>query len=163
MVPVSLIHPSSGGIQFYNSFGALRRNDENDAPIDGGHEVFFGDESDKESFPGSVHGGGEVVEEAIPMEARPRVVNLGLGVLGGVDLSEEFHQRPHTMRSVPFTMRGAYKGVMQVVLDVITEGRHRRNALQEERGWKLFFFIPSCCSSDKREEASSPETSWKTD
>ena len=46
------------------------------------------------------------------------------------------------MRLVPFTMRGAYRGAMQVALDVITEGRHRRNALQEERGWKLFFLIP---------------------
>ena len=43
------------------------------------------------------------------MEARPRIVTIGLEVLDGVDLSEEFHQRPHTMRSVPFTMRGAYK------------------------------------------------------
>ena len=31
---------------------------------------------------------------------------------------------------------------MQVALDEITEGRHRRNVVQEERGWKLFFLIP---------------------
>ena len=71
-------NPSSGGIQLHNNFEALRRNDEDDVPIDGGHEVFFGDESDTESLLDSVHGGGQVVEEAIPMELRPRVVNLGL-------------------------------------------------------------------------------------
>ena len=41
----------SGGIPLHNSFEALRRNDEDDVPIDG-HEVFFGDESDTESLPG---------------------------------------------------------------------------------------------------------------
>ena len=85
VVPVSPNNPSSGGIQFHNNFEALRRNDEDDVPIDGGHEV-FGDESDTESFLDSVHGGGQVVEEAIPMELRPRVVNFGLEVLDGVDL-----------------------------------------------------------------------------
>ena len=34
-----------------------------------------------------------MVEEAIPMEARPRVVNFGLEALDGVD-SKEFHRRP---------------------------------------------------------------------
>ena len=83
-----------------------------------------------------------MVEEAIPAEARPRIVTIGLEALDGVDLSEEFHQRPHTMRSVPFTMRGAYRGAMQGALDEIIEGRHRRNVVKEERGWKLFFLIP---------------------
>ena len=31
---------------------------------------------------------------------------------------------------------------MQAALDAIIEGRHRRVEVQEERGWKLFFFIP---------------------
>ena len=90
--------------------------------------------------PDSDRGDGEVVEEAIPTEARPRIVNIGLEART-VDLSEEFHQRPHTIRSVPFTMRGAYRVVMQGALEII-EGRHRRNVVKEERGWKLFFLIP---------------------
>ena len=93
VVPASFNSPSSGGrIPLHNSFEALRRNDE-DVPMDG-HEVFFGDESDTESLRDSDRGDGEVVEEAIPMEARPRIVNIGLEALDGVDLSEEFHRRP---------------------------------------------------------------------
>ena len=84
--------PSCGAIPLHNSFEALRRNDEYDVPIDG-HEVFFGDESDTESFLDSDRGDGEVVEEAIPKEARPRIVNIGLEALDGIDLSEEFHRR----------------------------------------------------------------------
>ena len=30
---------------------------------------------------------------------------------------------------------------MQGALDEIIEGRHRRNEVKEERGWKLFFLI----------------------
>ena len=70
----------SGGIPLHNSFEALRRNDEDDVPIDG-HDVFFGDESDTESLPDPDRGDGEVVEEAIPMEARPRIVTIGLEAL----------------------------------------------------------------------------------
>ena len=95
-----------------------------------------------ESLPDSDRGHDEQVEEAIPMEARPGFVNFGLEALDEVDLSEEFHKRPHTMRSVPFTMRGAYRCAVQVTLNAIVEGRHRRNVVQEERGWKLFFLIP---------------------
>ena len=105
-------------------------------------KFFFSDESDTESLPDSDRGDGDVVEEAIPMEARPRILNIGLEALDGVDSSEEFHQRPHTMTSVPFTMRGAYRGAMQGALDEIIEGRQRRNVVKEERGWKLFFLIP---------------------
>ena len=94
------------------------------------------------------------------MEARPRVVDTGLEALYGVDLSEELHKRPHTMRSIPFTMRGAYRGAMQLALDAIIEGRHRRNVVQEERGW--FSSFQGFCFSGQREEVSSPETSWKT-
>ena len=131
-----------GGIALHNSFEALRRNDEDDVPIDG-HDVFFGVESDTESLPDSDRGDGEVVEEAIPVDARPRIVTIGLEALDGVDLSEEFHQRPHTMRSVPFTMRVCLTGVQcKGPLDEIIEGRHRRNVVKEERGWKLFFLIP---------------------
>ena len=132
-------HPAvvvPAGIQLRNSFEALGRNDEDDVPIDG-NEVFFGDESETESLPDSDRGHAEPVEEFIPMEARPRFVNLGLEALDGVDLSEEFHKRPHTMRSVPFTMRGAYRGAVQVALDAIIEGRHRRVEVQEERGVAL--------------------------
>ena len=46
-----------GGIPLHNSFEALRRNDEDDVPIDG-HDVFFGDESDTESLPDSDRGDG---------------------------------------------------------------------------------------------------------
>ena len=48
-----------------------------------------------------------------------------LEALDGVDLSEEFHQRPHTMRSVPFTTRGACRGAMQGALDEIIEPTQR--------------------------------------
>ena len=118
----------SGGIPLHNSFEALRRNDEDDVPIDS-PEVFFGDESDIESLPDSDRGDGEVVEEAIPMEARPTIVNIGLEALDGVVLSEEFHQRPHTMRSVPFTMRGAYRG-----RNARGSGRDHRREAPTQRG-----------------------------
>ena len=120
-----------GGIPLLNCFEALRKNDENDAPIDG-HDIFFGDESDPENLPGSDRRDGEVVEEAIPMEARPRIVTIGLEVLDGVDLSEEFHQRPHTMRSVPFTMRGAYRGAVQGALDEIIVSDIRKRLPMDE-------------------------------
>ena len=63
-------HPAvvvPGGIQLRNSFEALGRNDEDDAPIDG-NEVFFGDESETESLPDSDQGHVEPVEEFIPVE-----------------------------------------------------------------------------------------------
>ena len=115
-----------------------------------------------ESLPDSDRGHDEPVEEAIPMEARPGFVNFGLEALDEVDLSEEFHKRPHTMRSVPFTMRGAYRCAMQVTLNAIVEGRHRRNVVQQERGWKLFFLIPKLLLFRPAREVLSPETNWKT-
>ena len=80
------------------------------------------------------------------MEVGSRFVSFGLEALGGVDLSEEFHKRPHTMRSIP----GAYRGAMQFALDANIEGRHRRNVVQRNAGG-------SCSSySNQREEVLSP-------
>ena len=59
------------------------------------------------------------------MEASPRVVNIGLEALDGVDLFEDFHEA-HTW--------GAYSGDVQFVFNV-------PNLVQKERSWKLFFFI----------------------
>ena len=117
----AVVVPASGRIQLHNSFEALSRNDEDDVPIDG-NAVFFGDESETESLPDSDRGHGESVEEAFPMEARPRFANFGLEALDGVDLSEEFHKRPHAIcfgrdyrRETP-TKRGAGGTRLEVVL-----------------------------------------------
>ena len=100
-----------------------------------------GVESDTESLPDSDCGDGEVVEEAILVEARPKIVTIGLEAVDGSDLSEEFHQRLYTM-VCPIHNEGCLQGAMQKALDEIMEGRHRRNVVKEERGWKLFFLIP---------------------
>ena len=94
-----------------------------------------------------------MVEEAIPWKRDPElstsVWKLWMELIcprNSIDV--------HTLRSVN-GMRGAYKGAMQVAFDEITEGRHRRNVVQEERGWKLFFLIPRLLFSVQREEVSS--------
>ena len=68
-----------------------------------------GGESDTESLADPQHDEPDPPMPAIPVNRVQRVVGA-FAELDVVDLTEEFEKRTRIMRTVPYVMRGAYRG-----------------------------------------------------
>ena len=89
----------------------------------------------------------EVVEEPVlfspvNLDVRARNVAMGMASLDGVDLAEIFKQRARVLRTVPFFLKGAFRGAMRVALEEAQCARDRNDDNRDTRAWKLFLLLP---------------------
>ena len=106
-------------------------------------------ESDTDSIVGmSEQGVGVEVIDATPAEVPvafiPRATQYSdaFASLDGVSLRDVFDSRAVVMQSVPFFLRGAFRGAVRVSLQAILRGYEQRSELRITRGWKLFMLLP---------------------
>ena len=106
-------------------------------------------ESDTDSIVGmSDQGDGVEVIDATPAEVPvafiPRATQYSdaFASLDGVSLRDVFDSRAVVMQSVPFFLRGAFRGAVRVSLQAILRGYEQRSELRIARGWKLFMLLP---------------------
>ena len=59
-----------------------------------------------------------------------------------LELNSMFEGRANVMRSVPFVMRGAFRGVLPIAMNEVVLVREQNNVFREERAWKLFLLLP---------------------
>ena len=100
-------------------------------------------ESDTESLPGTDVAPEEIEEEpAIDFPVHQRAVRVALQDLDECELGTLFESRAHTMRTVPFFLRGAFRAAMRMSMEEIVSGWNLHDEVKQERGWKLFFLLP---------------------
>ena len=101
-------------------------------------------ESDTESLPASVVDAEVEVEEE-PLGAFPvhgRAIRTAFQDLDECNLVILFERRAHTMKSVPYFLRGGYRAAVRLALEEIVSGWDSDDVVKQERGWKLFFLPP---------------------
>ena len=105
--------------------------------------------SDTESIAGiSEQGDVAEVVDATPAEApvnfapRASQYSESLVCLDGVRLRDVFDTRAVVMHSVPFFLRGVFRGALKVSLQAIMRGYEQHSDLRITRGWKLFMLLP---------------------
>ena len=102
--------------------------------------------SDTESIAGiSEQGVAEVVDATLaeaPVDFAPRATQYSesLACLDGVSLRDVFDTS--VMHSVPFFLRGAFRGALKVSLQSIMRGYEQHSDLRITRGWKFFMLLP---------------------
>ena len=132
--------PTVEDLRSTNRFSLLE--DDSDAPTVS--EVGEGttSESETESLPDPEY----MVEERRPV---PAIVFASRGdyraaftSLDVLELNSMFEGRANVMRSVPFVMRGAFRGALRIAMNEAVLAREQNDVFREERAWKLFFLLP---------------------
>ena len=132
--------PTVEDLRSTNRFSLLE--DDSDAPTVS--EVGEGttSESETESLPDPEY----MVEERRPV---PAIVFASRGdyraaftSLDVLELNSMFEGRANIMRSVPFVMRGAFRGALRIAMNEAVLPREQNDVFREERAWKLFFLLP---------------------
>ena len=85
----------------------------------------------------------EVEEE--PLVAFPvhgRAITVAFHDLDECNLVILFERRAHTMKSVPYFLRGGCRAAVRLALEEIVSGWDSDDVVKHERGWKLFFLLP---------------------
>ena len=100
--------------------------------------------SDTKSIAG-ISGQRDGVEVTQPLQKR-LILNRGppilaLASLDGVTLRDVSDTRAVVMHSVPFFLRGAFKGALKVFFQAIIRGCEKHSDLRISRGWKLFMLF----------------------
>ena len=62
-----------------------------------------------------------------------RAINVAFQDLDDCNLESVFEGRAHTMKTIPFFLRGGFRAAVRLSLEEVVSG---------ERGWKLFFLLP---------------------
>ena len=84
-------------------------------------------------------------------------------VLDGVSLRDVFDTRAVVMHSVPFSLRGAFRGVLKVSLQAIIKGHEQQSDLRIMRVGSSSCYSPVCCCSDLGEEEESTKKHCEND
>ena len=118
-------------------------------------------ESETESLPDPEY----MVEERRPVPAFDfpsggdyRAAFMSLDVL---ELNSMFEGRANAMRSVPFVMRGAFRGALRLAMNEAVLGREQNDVPREERAWKLFFLLPRILLTRPPRGGKIPPKQWE--
>ena len=79
----------------------------------------------------------EEIEEEVAIDFPVHLQDLDECELGTL-----FESRAHTLRTMPFFSRGAFRAAMRMSMEEIVSGCKFHDEAKQERGWKLFFFFP---------------------
>ena len=101
---------------------------------------FVGSETESLADPEYVEKRRPAPAIVIPFRGDYRAAFMSLDVL---ELNSMFERRANVMRSVPFVMRGAFRGALRLAMNDAVLAREQNDVPREERAWKLFFLLPN--------------------
>ena len=78
----------------------------------------------------------------IVVEPRVHARGRAFASLDSVNLLDTFNNRQRLMQTVPWVLRGAFRSVIQDVLQEIVTGSAANDELKATRGWKLLLLLP---------------------
>ena len=118
------------------------------APINSGSDTESLAASDSGDDDGSEVSGEEddielpVVEPVAPVVPSAAAQRGGFTQLDQWNLDDLSSRRASVMKTVPRFLWGSFRIALKVAMEEIVGGAVRRNEIQPERGWKLFWLLP---------------------